>query len=81
VAHRVGGLADTIVDRESGILFAPLSAATLVAAVDRAAALAAERTPRVLRRSLMGLDVSWAGPAARWEALLEDAARQARAAH
>jgi starch synthase len=80
VAHRVGGLADTIVDRESGILFAPLSAETLVAAVDRAAALAAERTPRALRRSLMSLDVSWAGPAARWEALLEDTVRRARAA-
>ena len=79
VAHRVGGLADTIVDRESGILFAPLSAASLVAAVDRAAALAAERTPRALRRALMSLDVSWAGPAARWETLLEDVARQARA--
>jgi starch synthase len=80
VAHRVGGLSDTIVDRESGILFAPLSAASLVAAVDRAAALTAERTPRVLRRSLMELDVSWAGPAARWETLLEDVARRARAA-
>jgi starch synthase len=80
VAHRVGGLADTIVDRESGILFAPLSAASLVAAVDRAAALAAERSPRALRRSLMSLDVSWAGPAARWEALLEDVARRSRAA-
>ena len=80
VAHRVGGLCDTIVDRESGILFAPLSVAALVAAVDRAAAFTAERTPRALRRSLMGLDVSWAGPAARWEALLEDVARQARAA-
>ena len=80
VAHRVGGLADTIVDRESGILFAPLSAAALVAAVDRAAALAAERSPRALRRSLMELDVSWAGPAARWETLLEDVVRRARAA-
>jgi starch synthase len=80
VAHRVGGLADTIVDRESGILFEPLSAATLVAAVDRAAALAAERSPRALRRALMRIDVSWAGPAARWEALLEDVARRARAA-
>ncbi len=78
VAHRVGGLSDTIVDRESGILFAPLSAASLVAAVGRAAALVAERTPRALRRSLMSLDVSWAGPALRWEALLTDVARQAR---
>jgi glycogen synthase len=80
VAHRVGGLSDTILDRETGILFAPLSPAWLVAAADRAAALAAERTPRVLRRSLMKLDVSWAGPAARWETLLEDVARRARAA-
>jgi glycogen synthase len=80
VAHRVGGLSDTIVDRESGILFAPLTAASLVTAVDRAAALAAERTPRALRRSLMSLDVSWAGPAARWETLLEDVVRRARAA-
>ncbi len=78
VAHRVGGLSDTIVDRESGILFAPLSATSLVAAVDRAAALTAERSPRALRRALMSLDVSWAGPAARWEALLEEVARRAR---
>jgi starch synthase len=79
VAHRVGGLIDTIVDRESGILFAPLTAASLVAATGRAAALAAERTPRALRRSLMSLDVSWAIPAGRWEALLEDVVRRARA--
>jgi starch synthase len=80
VAHRVGGLSDTIVDRETGILFAPLSAESLVTAVGRAAAFTAERTPRALRRSLMSLDVSWAGPAARWETLLEDVARRARAA-
>jgi starch synthase len=78
VAHRVGGLSDTIVDRESGILFAPLSAETLIQAAARGAALAAERGPLALRRSLLRLDVSWAAPAARWEALLEACVRQAR---
>jgi starch synthase len=80
IAHRVGGLGDTIVDRETGILFEPLAAETLVAAAQRGAALLRERGPRALRRTLMELDVSWAQPAARWEALLEDVARRARAA-
>jgi starch synthase len=80
VAHRTGGLADTIVDRESGILFAPLTPEALVAAVDRGAVLAEERGLRALRRALMRKDISWKGPAAQWEALLEDTARRARAA-
>jgi len=80
VAHRVGGLSDTITDQETGVLFAPLSIEALALAVGRAAALATARGSRALRRSLMELDVSWAGPAARWETLLEDVARRARAA-
>lgn len=83
VAHRVGGLADTIEDGRTGFLFEPLDAEALVGAFERAAALA-EGDIEVLRevqRRLLDLDVSWTGPAARWEALLEgllgDRARQA----
>ncbi len=79
VAHRVGGLADTIEDDESGVLFAPLSPAELVAAAERAAALVRARGHERLVRALLELDVSWARPAALWESALESVAREARA--
>ncbi len=77
VAHRVGGLADTIRDGESGILFDEASAAALVEAVDRAAALFSDQGAEAVLRRLLSLDVSWAGPAARWEQLLEETGRGA----
>jgi starch synthase len=78
IAHRVGGLQDTIEDGETGILFAPLSAETLVEAALRGAALVAGRGPSLVRR-LLALDVSWRRPAARWERLLAAVAREAAA--
>lgn len=66
VAHRVGGLQDTIRDEKTGVLFEPLSVEALVAAAERAAALLA-RDGAVLIRRLLGTDVSWRKPAARWE--------------
>ncbi len=78
IAHRVGGLADTIRDGETGILFSPLDAQTLVAAAERAAALVRKRGHEKLVRELLKLDVSWARPAALWEAALEEVAREAR---
>ncbi len=79
IAHRVGGLADTIQDGETGILFAPLQPANLVAAAERAAELVRTRGHERVVRELLQLDVSWARPAALWEAALEEVAREARA--
>jgi starch synthase len=75
VAHRVGGLVDTIVDGETGVLFAPLTVEALVAAAERGAALCAERGAALVR-SLLSLDVSWEVPAADWEAVLAAVARE-----
>lgn len=69
VAHRVGGLVDTIRDEETGVLFAPLSADTLVAAAERAVALLARDGVALIRR-LLAVDVSWRKPALRWERVL-----------
>ncbi|HTO68446.1 MAG TPA: glycogen/starch synthase [Myxococcota bacterium] len=79
IAHRTGGLADTIRDGETGVLFAPLTAESLVAAATRAAKLVEERGQERIVRELLRLDVGWARPAALWEAVLEDVAREARA--
>jgi starch synthase len=79
IAHRVGGLSDTIVDGETGVLFAPLDAKHLVAAAERAADLVRERGPERLLRELLRTDVSWSRPAALWEAALAEVAREARA--
>ncbi|HTO52538.1 MAG TPA: glycogen/starch synthase [Myxococcota bacterium] len=79
IAHRTGGLVDTIRDGDTGILFSPLTPEALVGAADRAAKLFAERGPERLSRDLLRLDVSWARPAAQWERALEEVAREARA--
>jgi starch synthase len=80
VAHRVGGLADTIEDGRTGFLFEPLDADALVGAFERAAALAEGDVEglREVQRRLLDLDVSWATPAAHWEALLESLVRERR---
>jgi glycogen synthase len=75
----VGGLADTIRDGETGVLFAPLDAERLVAGAERAAELVRERGPERVLRELLRTDVSWARPAAQWEATLAEVAREARA--
>jgi starch synthase len=88
VAHRVGGLADTIVDpgegrgddgwsRGTGILFSPLSPEMLAAAAERVARLAESGQLEAAQRRLLRLDVSWTRPAAQWEKLLETARREA----
>lgn len=73
VAHAVGGLVDTIADGTTGVLFSPLCAESLVAAVDRAEALLRERAD-TLRSWLLAQDVSWRHPAERWERVIEEAA-------
>lgn len=77
IAHRVGGFVDTIEDGETGILFEPLTAAAIAAAVDRAAELLRERGVLAVQRKLLSLDVSWAAPAAAWERVLAAVAREA----
>ena len=79
VAHRTGGLADTIEDGVTGILFEPLAPDALCAAVDRAAALFAKEGMRAVQRRLLALDVSWAAPALAWENVLADVVREAAA--
>lgn len=89
VAHRVGGLADTIVpprrhaggldwSSASGVLLSPLSLETLVAAARSVSELADAKGLAALRRRLMALDVSWGRPAERWERVLEKVRREAR---
>jgi starch synthase len=77
IAHRVGGFVDTIDDGATGILFEPLTPGAIAAAVDRAAALLAKRGALAVQRALLELDVSWAQPAAAWERVLGDVAREA----
>lgn len=77
VAHRTGGLVDTIEDGATGVLFDPLTPAALADAVDRAAALLASRGVRNVQRALLALDVSWTEPAAEWERVLAEVAREA----
>ena len=79
VAHKTGGLVDTIRDGETGVLFAPLTPEAIVAAASRAAKLIEERGHERIVRELLRLDVSWARPAALWEATLEGVVRDARA--
>jgi starch synthase len=79
VAHRTGGLADTIRDGETGVLFSPLSPESIVNGAARAAKLMEERGHERVVRELLRLDVSWSRPAALWEATLEGVARDARA--
>ncbi|MBW2541487.1 MAG: glycogen/starch synthase [Deltaproteobacteria bacterium] len=80
VANRVGGLVDTIVDGETGLLFAPLEPDALIGAAERAAGLLAGPGAAELRDQLMKQDVSWTDPARRWISLLEEAARVAPSA-
>jgi starch synthase len=79
VAHRTGGLADTISDQDghpgsgTGFLFAPLQAGRLAAAVQRAvAARASDRDGwRRLQRRAMAATFSWERAAERYAALYE----------
>ncbi len=89
VAHRVGGLADTIVEPRrrrsgldwsgaTGVLFSPLSVETLAAAAAAVGALANAGGLEALQQRLLGLDVSWRTPALHWERLLDAALRSVR---
>jgi starch synthase len=83
VAHRTGGLADTIVDADAkletgtGFLFDAATPEALLGAVERA--VAAMGSPRwgVLRRRCMRVDVSWERPARRYARLYSATAESA----
>jgi starch synthase len=86
VAHRVGGLVDTLVDpgtrelaRGTGILFSPLGVEALVEAADRVAALGDDQRLEAVQKRLLGLDVSWDKPAVQWEKMLTAVVREAQA--
>ena len=77
VAHATGGLADTVMDGETGFLFAPAESAALVAAVKRALGHYSDaRRWRELQRRAMTRDFSWAGPARQYADLYARHARQ-----
>lgn len=64
VVSKVGGLADTVADGRTGIVFDAVNEAGLAAALDRAIAL--HHTPRAFKalvRCGMAQDVSWDAPA------------------
>src|SRR5438067_4147545 len=76
VARATGGLIDTIMDGETGFLFAPAESAALVGAVKRALAVYGDaRRWRELQRRGMTRDFSWAGPARQYAGLYAAHAR------
>jgi starch synthase len=77
IAHRTGGLVDTIDDGVTGILFEPLTADALCAAVERAVALLRAQGVRPVQQRLLARDESWRAPAAAWESVLAEVARDA----
>ena len=78
VARATGGLADTVVDGETGFLFERAESAALLEAVRRGiAAYRDARRWREIQRRGMARDFSWAGPARQYADLY---ARHARAA-
>jgi starch synthase len=80
IAHRTGGLAETIVDGATGLLFAPAEGPALAEAVSRALAL--YQNPRefaAMRRAAMALDFSWRRSALRYGDLYRELALSAAA--
>lgn len=74
VAHRVGGLADTIRDGDTGFLFSPYGSDELHAALDRAiAAYASPAAWGKLVRACVSADVGWEKPATAYERVYEKA--------
>ena len=77
VAHATGGLADTIVDGETGFLFERPERAALLAAVRRAVAAWRDGARwRTIQRAGMARDFSWAEPARRYADLYLRLARR-----
>ncbi|MGD0640885.1 MAG: glycogen synthase GlgA [Roseiarcus sp.] len=72
IAHRTGGLADTIDDDETGFLFDAETADALSSAVRRATTAFASRGRfKAMRRRAMSRDFAWTRPAGRYGALYQ----------
>ncbi|MBE9605108.1 glycogen synthase GlgA [Acetobacteraceae bacterium H6797] len=70
IAHATGGLADTIVDGETGFLFSPFGPLAFMHAIDRAFTTYRDKDKfEAMRRAAMGLQFDWAGPAEEYENL------------
>ena len=75
IAHRVGGLSDTVVDCDAalqtgtGFLFEEVSVPAVVGAVQRAVSAMTKPEWGALRRRVMRLDHSWERPARRYARL------------
>jgi starch synthase len=76
IARRTGGLADTIVDGETGYLFDELNALALIDACERAAKTGDKGDMRAL---LLALDVGWSASVPAWERVLDEAKADAAA--
>ncbi len=75
IAHRTGGLVDTIEDGVTGFLFNAISRDALSSAVRRATAAFASRARiNEMRRRAMSRDFAWARPAGRYGALYQSLA-------
>ena len=82
VVARVGGLADTVIDANemalaakagTGVVFSPVTAPALAAAIERTATIWADRAQwRRLQARAMTTDVSWTRPARRYAALYRE---------
>jgi starch synthase len=76
LVRRTGGLADTVLDGETGFVFGPATAEAFVGAWRRAAdAFADRRLWRKMQRRAMRVDVSWRSSAERYLALYRSLAR------
>jgi starch synthase len=77
VARATGGLADTVMDGETGFLFERAESAALLEAVQRASAVWRDtRRWREIQRRGMSRDFSWAGPARQYADLYARHARR-----
>lgn len=76
LVRRTGGLADTVIDGETGFVFGPATAEAFVGAWRRAVdAFADPLLWREMQRRAMRVDVSWHGSAERYLALYRSLAR------
>ena len=63
IAHRTGGLSETIEDGQSGFLFSSATTSALRSAINRAFGAFASRAMPAMRRNAMGKAFAWTAPA------------------
>ena len=86
IVSRVGGLADTVIDANfaataagvaTGVIFAPVAAASLAAAIDRARQLYDDAPVwQAMQKRGMATDVGWTASAARYAELYRDLTKE-----